>query len=51
MKVLAPVFQAVVVLAGSALLAACHGTRPTSIGVNRKRIEDIRARWGESPSR
>jgi len=38
MKVLAPVFHAMVVLAGSALLAGCHGTRPTSLGISHGRL-------------
>jgi len=38
MKVLAPVFHAMVVLAGSALLAGCHGARPASLGIRQGRL-------------
>ena len=38
MKVLGPVFHALVVLAGSALLAGCHGARPASLGVRQGRL-------------
>jgi uncharacterized protein (DUF1499 family) len=37
MKVLGPVFP-MVVLAGSALLAGCHGARPASLGVRQGRL-------------
>ena len=38
MKVPGPVFHALVVLAGSALLAGCHGARPASLGVRQGRL-------------
>jgi len=38
MKVFGPVFHVVVVLAGSALLAGCHGARPASLGVRQGRL-------------
>ena len=38
MKLLLPVFHALVVLAGSALLAGCHGARPGSLGVRQGRL-------------
>ena len=38
MKVLGPVFHAMVVLAGSALLAGCHGARPASLGIRQGRL-------------
>ena len=38
MKVPGPVFHALVVLAGSALLAGCHGARPAAIGVKQGRL-------------
>ena len=38
MKVPGPVFHALVVLAGSALFAACHGSRPPSLGARQGRL-------------
>lgn len=38
MKVPAPVFHALVVLAGSALLAGCHAVRPASSGIRQRRL-------------
>ena len=38
MKVPGPVFHALVVLAGSALFAACHGARPPSLGARQGRL-------------
>ena len=38
MKVFGPVFHAAVVLAGSALLAGCHGARPASLGARQGRL-------------
>ena len=38
MKVPGPVFHALVVLAGSALLAGCHGARPASLGARQGRL-------------
>jgi uncharacterized protein (DUF1499 family) len=38
MRVSAPLFHAMVVLAGCALLAGCHGARPASLGVRQGRL-------------
>ena len=38
MMVLRPVLHAIAVLAGSALLAACHGARPASLGARQGRL-------------
>ena len=38
MKVLPPVFHALVVFSGAALLAGCHGARPANLGVRQGRL-------------
>ena len=38
MKVLGPLFHALVVLAGAALLAGCHGARPASLASRQGRL-------------